>query len=827
MTTRPIGFFLLVTTLACADSGEDPLNTASELSADTQSFEDVSRTVLIDETTSFDGGRADVPEFPHRTSYELPRASVRIVFRLESVQGTQGLFSKDATDKGAGGHLSVYAENRDLVVRQQDTSVSITIAVPGAIRGGTTHDVVVTVGPRLEVYLDGELVGERDFAQGLDSNTEPLVVGGLIVRNPAGTFPVARLESTMVGSIVRAEIFGDALSAGQVRSLHQPADGPDDPPAPDPSTLIDADFESSAQGFSYRDGGFGFAAKPRFASGRRTAGTLEVTLGGVNNDDITNMAGRWTRQFTTSSPATVTLELEYSIDLVPDFERDERAEVRAAVDGESKTLIGISGLGRGLDPSDDAIRMARVQFDVGSSGQHTFDVGGVLNKKTTASERAVLRFDDVRLFLDEADEPEPPPPTDSSMATGELYTSIDFPIALDAVPRNPFDVVAIATFTHESGEVRETEAFYDGESAFVFRLGGSRVGVWRGRTSSDFSALDGIELEARVRPSSNPRRVGFTGVIASDRQAWAHQSGGNGRLERFVPILIMWDHPSNFWNDRARTTSNVEVFEAGHGFNGAHVPGIASAWFDVNSNRDLSEGDTRPDPRTFDALETLIREWSERGGHVMLQMWNQRGAQPYRLANGPNGNSARRLLRYIAARLGPVPGWSMEYGIDLDEWAYPAGGPFDDFHQWQRFLADRMGWHHYLGGRYSQRESDAVVNQGEHPPAGIEFNSQPLSGRGFAGWEHHQQLTTNREFDESLAVVPDRPGASLDRFRLRDQNRVKDFASAGEILTTIPRLADRGIAAIYGRYIGYSDLFRISEEWPNAARIKDVTSRYR
>lgn len=119
------------------------------------------------------------------------------------------------------------------------------------------------------------------------------------------------------------------------------------------------------------------------------------------------------------------------------------------------------------------------------------------------------------------------------------------------------------------------------------------------------------------------------------------------------------------------------------------------------------------------------------------------------------------------------------------------------------------------------------MHQGEHPPAGIEFNSQPLSGRGFAGWEHHQQLTTNREFDESLAVVPDRPGASLDRFRLRDQNRVKDFASAGEILTTIPRLADRGIAAIYGRYIGYSDLFRISEEWPNAARIKDVTSRYR
>ena len=35
---------------------------------------------------------------------------------------------------------------------------------------------------------------------------------------------------------------------------------------------------------------------------------------------------------------------------------------------------------------------------------------------------------------------------------------------------------------------------------------------------------------------------------------------------------------------------------------------------------------------------------------------------------GINGTPDRRLQRYIASRLGPLPGWTMGYGFDLQEW---------------------------------------------------------------------------------------------------------------------------------------------------------------
>ncbi|MFN2304687.1 MAG: hypothetical protein ACK2TV_13240, partial [Anaerolineales bacterium] len=66
--------------------------------------------------------------------------------------------------------------------------------------------------------------------------------------------------------------------------------------------LLNADFNSDTNGFSYADDTFLGTNQPSYASGSRITGSncfggsggcLSVQLGGVNEDDIDNMSGGW------------------------------------------------------------------------------------------------------------------------------------------------------------------------------------------------------------------------------------------------------------------------------------------------------------------------------------------------------------------------------------------------------------------------------------------------------------------------------------------------------------------------------------------------------
>ena len=70
----------------------------------------------------------------------------------------------------------------------------------------------------------------------------------------------------------------------------------------------------------------------------------------------------------------------------------------------------------------------------------------------------------------------------------------------------------------------------------------------------------------------------------------------------------------------------------------------------------------------------------------------QRNMTPARW--GINGNVDKRLQRYIGARLGPLPGWTMGYGFDLDEWV-----KVSELDVWRDYMHDHLGWPHLLGGR--------------------------------------------------------------------------------------------------------------------------------
>ena len=227
---------------------------------------------------------------------------------------------------------------------------------------------------------------------------------------------------------------------------------------------------------------------------------------------------------------------------------------------------------------------------------------------------------------------------------------------------NPHDLLATATFTHEpTGTVITTPMFHEGGSKWKLRFTGTIPGLWNLTTSSEDPDLEGHTGAINVQP--NPKAHGF---ITTANGKWARHKGID-QIEAFLPQFVMYAHPGEFYNNPQMLDQAIKTFIQDHGFTGFHVP-VYCRWFDINQERSDQINAPNPDPRTFEALETLITKLHAAGGAVHLWAWgdDQRKQTPIRWSI--NGEADQRLQRYIAARLGPLPGWTMGYGFDLDEW---------------------------------------------------------------------------------------------------------------------------------------------------------------
>jgi len=318
---------------------------------------------------------------------------------------------------------------------------------------------------------------------------------------------------------------------------------------------------------------------------------------------------------------------------------------------------------------------------------------------------------------------------------------------------NPFDVPASVEFTSlVNGEKRRTEMFYRGGETWAFRFTGTQLGRWSFSTTSADNDLDGHTGEVVVIPSPRKNAQGF---LKNYDNKW----GWEGTQMAFVPQLVMWDYiaggnsPTIFYNHPELVDAKIDEFLDKHGFNGFHLPVIGGRWFDLDATSDRVEQEmTDPDPRTFEALELLITKTHETGGLVHIWSWgdHQRSQTPRSLAGGIGGEVDRRLQRYIAARLGPIPGWSMGYGFDLDEWVKAR-----QLRTWRDTMHRHMGWHHFLGGR------PAGPNQGIDHAADARWNQ----GLDFSSYEHHRP--TYEVYQAALRATPGQPVFSEDRFRIR------------------------------------------------------------
>jgi len=315
---------------------------------------------------------------------------------------------------------------------------------------------------------------------------------------------------------------------------------------------------------------------------------------------------------------------------------------------------------------------------------------------------------------------------------------------------NPHDLVATVTFVHDaSGEKRTTGMFYGGANTWKFRFTGTLPRRWTFLTSSLDSDLDGRHGTVTIEP--NPGTPGFVTHFGS-------KYGRTGTGEVFVPQLAMYASPPAYHNNPEKIDADIRTFLVEHGLNGLHTM-VFCRWFDIDKERSsqIDDPNPNPDPRTFEALELLITKVHAAGGLVHIWAWGDESRKQTPIRWGKNGAVDRRLQRYIAARLGPLPGWTMGYGFDLDEWTRE-----EDLRQWHTYMHEHLGWFHFLGGR--------SVGPNRYEP-GIEF-PQIYEELDYSGYEQHRP--TYAAYVAAIEARPEKPAFSEDRFRIRDPSPYPD-----------------------------------------------------
>jgi len=330
----------------------------------------------------------------------------------------------------------------------------------------------------------------------------------------------------------------------------------------------------------------------------------------------------------------------------------------------------------------------------------------------------------------------------------EQYRTVAWTFDNPSFSGNPFDLESRATFTHcNTGATLTTRLFYKGNGQWGVHFTGRAAGRWIFETAAQDSDLHG---------QVGTVQVAFNGGVDGFHTAFGAKWGWTGSNRAFVPQLAMHPMRVDQWGDPAAVDQLVQTYVRDHGFNGLHVR-MASAWYDHNNFdvrsvgqivNDLDGECPDPDVESFVRLKRLVDAVHAAGGMVHIWQWfdSQRQQTPGYLPGGANGSCDRRLQNYIAAYLGPVPGWSMGYGFDVQEYAGEAG-----LSEWYDHLnAEMEPYFHPLGARWGD------------DPTGI---GMYYDGFSYAGYQQHRP--TYSDYRTGFTTYPDKLQFSEDRFRLR------------------------------------------------------------
>jgi photosystem II stability/assembly factor-like uncharacterized protein len=174
-------------------------------------------------------------------------------------------------------------------------------------------------------------------------------------------------------------------------------------------TVLEAHFDTDADGFTYADDAFRATAQPAYASGNRIAtggfsgGALRVALGGIDNAVITNMSGGWSRTIDLPRSGRLRLTARIQVTQTSEYESNELSQGLVSIDG---ALVGtapndfvtqIAGDGNGGNPISTGFQLVTLDLGTRAAGSHQLTLGGFNNQKTFNNESTEILIDDVVL----------------------------------------------------------------------------------------------------------------------------------------------------------------------------------------------------------------------------------------------------------------------------------------------------------------------------------------------------------------------------------------------------------------------------------------------
>jgi hypothetical protein len=191
-------------------------------------------------------------------------------------------------------------------------------------------------------------------------------------------------------------------------------------PSQNQTLIVDAKFTiNSSDGFVYRDNTFRVDSRNTIAS-RYADGGIEminnrtaifVRLGGIDNLDIDNMSGGWSRNFRLARPSDIVIVVVFQLQVAKEFAPTELSEALCSLDGEllrngpNEYLAQLSGDGkfRRLQQGSGSnkyigFKEVRLTATNIAAGNHTLVVGGHLTRKTFHDEITIVRFTTVQVY---------------------------------------------------------------------------------------------------------------------------------------------------------------------------------------------------------------------------------------------------------------------------------------------------------------------------------------------------------------------------------------------------------------------------------------------
>ncbi|GBO90161.1 hypothetical protein MSSD14B_38290 [Marinobacter salsuginis] len=279
--------------------------------------------------------------------------------------------------------------------------------------------------------------------------------------------------------------------------------------------------------------------------------------------------------------------------------------------------------------------------------------------------------------------------------------------------------------------------------------------------------VEGVDQCIEVQNSRPEYAKGF---VSTTGTKWIRSA----TKEAFVPQYLMYDKPD--------INSGIKQFVHQHGFTGFHLQNL----------RDFLEN-----PEYFEAV---VLKTYRAGGVTHFWLWGDedRGQTPKTY-----GVDTNHLYHEIAARLSPLPGWTLGYGFDLYEWAES-----EEISKFRKQLNELTSYPHLIGARGRKNEYQEMAKDLD-----------------YASWEWHRPDYS--DYRDHIIQAGGRPAFSEDRFRVRDskihQHKDYDFTATRRGLWR--SLFAGGVANIWG-YRSKEGAY--SSVYPNHGAIrcyKDFTDR--